>query len=155
MQRKNINIVDKGYVRKLEVTYNLELVITDDLYYRQKEYWDNQGLRIGDLNPNLDTYHSHFHIIMAVNRSYFTNRTYINQSEWLELWRESKRDYNITQADVRKVKKSNDKSYLEITKYTSKKSDYLINQSVFDIFYKTLSGRRLIVFNQLLKRLII
>lgn len=92
---------------------------------------------------------------MAVNRSYFTNRTYINQSEWLELWRESKRDYNITQADVRKVKKSNDKSYLEITKYTSKKSDYLINQSVFDIFYKTLSGRRLIVFNQLLKRLII
>lgn len=38
MQRKNINIVDKGYVRKLEVTYNLELVITDDLYYRQKEY---------------------------------------------------------------------------------------------------------------------
>ena len=43
IKRKKVNSVIKGYVRKLEITYNKE--------------WD-------DYNP-------HFHVLIAVNKSYF------------------------------------------------------------------------------------
>ena len=60
-RRKKVQIAIKGYVRKLEITYN-----------KERE----------DYNP-------HFHLILAVNKSYFTDKDYyIKQSEWLDLWRE-------------------------------------------------------------------
>src|SRR5690625_2535502 len=39
----------------------------------------------------------------------------------------------------------------EIAKYSAKDSDYLINQEVFEVFYKALKGKRLIVFSGLFK----
>ncbi|MED4534860.1 protein rep, partial [Metabacillus fastidiosus] len=71
-KRRNVNKVINGYVRKLEVTYNKERFITKDMYKNAKVYFDKRGLQVGDNNPNYDTYHPHFHVIMAVNKSYFT-----------------------------------------------------------------------------------
>ena len=60
-------------------------------------------------------------------------------------------DNTITQVDVRRVKMSNslelDKSILELTKYISKDSNYLINEQVFECFYKGLRGKRTYSFS--------
>ncbi|MEW9940006.1 protein rep, partial [Clostridium butyricum] len=67
MQRKEVGNIIKGYIRKLEVTYNSDKT--------SKSY---------------DTYHPHFHVVLAVNRSYFTDKKYyINHDRWLNLWREA------------------------------------------------------------------
>ncbi|RMH95205.1 replication protein, partial [Stutzerimonas nitrititolerans] len=70
---KRVNSIAKGYVRKLEITYNKER----------------------------DDYHPHFHVLIAVNKSYFTDkRYYISQKEWLELWRDVTGISEITQVQV-------------------------------------------------------
>jgi len=125
MQRKEVKSAVKGYVRKLEVTYNKER----------------------------DDYHPHFHVILAVNKSYFTDtKAYIARDRWLELWQKSTKNNLITQVDVRKVKATdNKKEVSEIAKYSAKDSDYLEDEKVFDTFYKSLSGKRLIVYSGLFK----
>lgn len=125
MQRKEVKSAVKGYVRKLEVTYNKER----------------------------DDYHPHFHVILAVNKSYFTDtKAYIARNRWLELWQQSTKNNLITQVDVRKVKVTdNKKEVSEIAKYSAKDSDYLEDEKVFDTFYKSLSGKRLIVYSGLFK----
>ena len=120
-KRKEFEKINKGYVRKLEVTYN------------KKE----------------NTYHPHFHIIIAVNKSYFTDKTYLSKKKFLELWKECKRDDSITQVDVRKIDTSDKKAISEIAKYGAKDSDYMISQDVFDVFYKSLKGKQLVTFNSL------
>lgn len=124
MQRQEVRKVVKGYVRKLEITYNEER----------------------------DDYHPHFHVLIAVNKSYFTQTTqYINRDRWLELWQQVTKNNLITQVDVRKVRNSKDDKVYEIAKYSAKDSDYLINQDVFEVFYKALKGKRLIVYSGLFK----
>ena len=124
MQRKEVKQIVKGYARKLEITYNEER----------------------------DDYHPHFHVLIAVNKSYFTDtKQYIARDRWLELWRQVTKNSVITQVDVRKVKDTkNDKVY-EVAKYSAKDSDYLINQDIFKVFYNALKGKRLIVFSGLFK----
>ncbi|MCS5401628.1 protein rep, partial [Staphylococcus aureus] len=82
IERKKVKSIIKGYVRKLEITYN------------QKR----------------DDYNPHFHVLIAVNKSYFTDkRYYISQKEWLELWRDVTGISAITQVHVQKVKQNNNK----------------------------------------------
>ena len=72
-KRKKVNSIAKGYVRKLEVTYNAER----------------------------DDYHPHFHVLIAVNRSYFKDtKTYISQKEWLNLWRDVTGNPDITRGKI-------------------------------------------------------
>lgn len=124
MQRKEVKNVVKGYVRKLEITYNEER----------------------------NDYHPHFHVLIVVNKSYFTDKDYyINRDRWLQLWQQSTKNDLITQVDVRKVRNSKDDRVFEIAKYSVKESDYLINQDVFEVFYKALKGKRLIVYSGLFK----
>lgn len=125
MQRKEVKNAVRGYVRKLEVTYNKER----------------------------DDYHPHFHVILVVDKQYFNNKKqYIKRDRWLELWQKSTKNNLITQVDVRKVKATdNKKEVSEIAKYSAKDSDYLEDEKVFDTFYKSLSGKRLIVFSGLFK----
>ena len=112
-----------GYVRKLEVTYNDEL----------------------------ETYHPHFHVLLAVKKNYF-GKNYIKHNEWLEMWQTAKRDKTITQVDIRKLDLSiDDKGILEIAKYSAKDSDYLKSQDIFDIIYGALKGKRLITYNGVFK----
>ncbi|WP_238999381.1 protein rep [Macrococcoides bohemicum] len=124
MQRKEVRQVVKGYARKLEITYNEER----------------------------DDYHPHFHVLIAVNKSYFTQTTqYISRDRWLELWQLVTKNPLITQVDVRKVRNGRDDKVYEIAKYSAKDSDYLQNQNVFEVFYNALKGKRLIVFSGLFK----
>jgi plasmid rolling circle replication initiator protein Rep len=128
MQRKDIKSVVKGYIRKLEVTYNSDKTA--------KAY---------------DTYHPHFHVVLAVSKSYFTSRNYINHDRWLNLWREATGDFSITQVDVRKAKANDRKEVYELAKYSAKDSDYLVSKPVFEIFYKALKGKQTLVFSGLFK----
>nr|WP_237450796.1 protein rep [Staphylococcus simulans] len=122
--RKKFKSIAKGYVRKLEVTYN------------QKR----------------DDYNPHFHVLIAVNKSYFTDkRYYISQKEWLNLWRDVTGNDEITQVHVQKIKQNNNKELYEMAKYSGKDSDYLINQKVFDTFYKSLKGKQILVYSGLFK----
>lgn len=153
--RRNVKKVITGYVRKLEVTYNSERFITRDMYDRSPSYFENRGLKIDDNNPNYDTYHPHFHVLMSVNKSYFNQGTqYIKQSKWLDMWRECMDDMSITQVDIRKVRsseKSENGAILEVAKYSAKGNELYHSKDVFEIFYKALKGRQLITFNGLFK----
>lgn len=153
-KRRNIGKVINGYIRKLEVTYNKERFITEEMYKRAMTYFDKRGLKVGDNNPNYDTYHPHFHVIMAVNKSYFTSRDYINQSAWLDMWRECMDDMSIVSVDIKKVRsteKSESGAVLEVAKYSAKGNEIYHSQSVFEIFYGSLKGRQLLTFKGLFK----
>ena len=152
MKRKEVRTVVKGYIRKLEVTYQKEKYITKELWKRKKGYYEKKGLSIGDLEPNYDTCNPHFHVVIAVNKSYFTDKDYyISRVRWLELWQLSTGDKSITQVDVRKAKSNNHKEVYELAKYSAKDSDYLVSRPVFEIFYKALKGKQVLVFSGLFK----
>ncbi|OFR02250.1 replication protein [Staphylococcus sp. HMSC066C03] len=124
IKRKKVDSVIKGYVRKLEITYN----------------------------KKRDDYNPHFHVLIAVNKSYFTDkRYYISQKEWLNLWRDVTCMPEITQVRVQKIKQNNNKELYEMAKYSGKDSNYLINQKVFDAFYKSLKGKQILVYSGLFK----
>ncbi|PTR87923.1 MULTISPECIES: protein rep [Bacillota] len=152
MKRKEVKTIVKGYIRKLEVTYQKEQYITKDLWKRKKDYYEKRGLVIGDLEPNYDTYNPHFHVVIVVNKSYFTDKDYyISRERWLELWQLSTGDKSITQVDVRKAKSNNHKEVYELAKYSAKDSDYLVSRPVFETFYKALKGKQVLVFSGLFK----
>ena len=121
MKRDGVVRVVKGYIRKLEVTYN----------------------------SKRDDYHPHFHVLLAVNASYFTDRTYIKHERWLELWQQAMGDESITQVDVRKLKSDTGNEVRELAKYAAKDGDYLLTQAVFDVFYWTLKGRQVVTYSRL------
>ena len=119
----NMNV---GYIRKLELTYNKDR---------------------NDYNP-------HYHLIVCIKKSYFKSRDYIKQKKWLEMWQLAKRDKTITQVDIRKIElNKEDKSFLEISKYTAKDSGYLQSQDVFNVFYDSLKGKQVITYNKVFKEL--
>lgn len=169
LKRKELLPIVKGYIRKLEVTYNLHKFITRDMWYgnskkyikSQAGYFTKRGLKIGDLNPNYDTYHPHFHVLGVVDKSYFTdNRKYLRRDEWLILWQEVMGDKTITQMDVRTVKEDlagqkkegeeePDKVVCEVAKYTAKDTDFMISPSVFEVFYLALAGRQTTTYSGL------
>ena len=119
-KRKEVSSVVKGYARKLEVTYNRDR----------------------------NDFHPHYHVLLAINKSYFDSRNYIPRARWLKLWQECKQDPTITQVDVRKYK---GKDVFEITKYIAKDSDYLYNEYVFKTFYLSLKGKRLLSYGGVFK----
>lgn len=125
----------KGFFKALEVTYS----------------------------SRLGNYHPHYHVILAVSKSYFKGRDYINHDEWLDMWRKAMRDPSITQVDVRRVRdkdssvmdscvKSVKSAVAEIAKYSVKDSDYLIGNSEKETdfrvytFAEALHNRRLCAF---------
>lgn len=151
MERKEVKNIVKGYIRKLEVTYQKEKYITKELWKRKKDYYLKRGLLIGDLEPNYDTYNPHFHAVIAVDKSYFKSRNYISRERWLKLWQLSTGDDLITQVDVRKATIGDYKEVYELAKYSAKDSDYLMSKPVFETFYKALKGKQVLVFGGLFK----
>ena len=77
MMRREVKKIVKGFVRTMEITYN----------------------------SKTNTYNPHIHALIAVNKSYFTDKTYIKHDRWLELWRESTKQPEITNVHVCKIKK--------------------------------------------------
>ena len=128
MRKDEIAKMHFGFIRKLEITYNQER----------------------------NDYHPHFHVVVAVNRGYFSGGRYVKRDRLLDLWREVMGDYSITQVDVRAVKKNKDKDTLaegfdvaEFVKYAAKDSDYTQNEIVFDAFYTALKGRQVLTYSGL------
>lgn len=115
----------QGYMKRVEVTYNAKR----------------------------DDYNPHLHVLIAVKKKYFKDPDqYMTRQDWLELWRECTGQSEITQVDVRKVKhEEKDNAVLEMAKYAVKDADYMINQEVFDNFYKALNGKRYISYAGILK----
>lgn len=144
-RRKNVKLAVKGWFRALEITHNID-----------------------KSSPNFDTYHPHFHIILAVNKSYFKSRSYINHDEWVHTWKDCL-DVDYTPVvDIRRFKsnskKDMSKSLAEAAKYTVKDNDYLVRdknenvvEDITDSSIYTLSvalrARRLIAFGGELKKI--
>ena len=118
IQRKEFKAISNGFIRKTEITYN------------QKR----------------NDFHPHIHMLIAVNKSYFTEKNlYVSQHKWQEIWKKCKKDNSITQVHV---KKANESSFKELAKYEAKDFDMLgYSQEVFDVFYKALKGRKTLTFN--------
>lgn len=134
MKRTKLVKSIKGYVRKIEVTYN----------------------------SKRDDYNQHIHAIMAVEKGYFdykdNENPYINHDEWLTFWREAtgKTKVNddgtdeISQLDVKKIKDI-EGSAKEVGKYTVKSADYLYSKDVFEVLLVALKNKRLIAFGGVFK----
>lgn len=130
LKRKKYKAINKGFIRKLEITYN----------------------------KKTDTYHPHYHVIIAVDKWYFTNKDlYIKRDTWLKDWQRAMKDDSITQVDVRKVynkstvdsdltKSCIQTGILEVAKYTAKSGDYLISEDVFVTFWNSLKHMREFTF---------
>lgn len=137
---KAIRTAFKGFVRCLEITRNSQ-----------------NG-----------TYHPHFHIVVAVNKSYFTSRDYIKRDDLLKLWQKATRDNSITQVDIRRARqKTPDKEngsgslgsvVAELCKYAVKDNDYLIEEDfeqskkIVSQLGSALKGRRLVAFGGVFKQ---
>lgn len=133
LKRKKYKDNVKGFIRKLEITYN----------------------------NKTETYHPHYHVILAVEKSYF-KKGYINRDTWLKDWQRAMKDSSITQVDIRRVynksttnnelnKTSIQSGILEVAKYTSKSGDYLISKEVFITFWNALKHMRQFTFGGVFK----
>lgn len=152
-ERRNVKRVVKGYIRKLEVTTDQEPFITEELYKRKKRYFDVRGYKVGQANPQYNTYNPHVHIVVVVNKTYFGDtKQQITQEKWLEMWQECMEDKSITQVDARKVRANgNSNAVLEIAKYSAKGSDLYHSEAVFDTLYIALKKRQLLVYSGMMK----
>lgn len=168
LQTDEVEKMNDGFIRKLEVTYNGDPEITQEYYIKAKDYCEKRNLKPGDANPNYDTYHTHFHCIFSVTKGYFSGGRYIKQERWLQLWRDVMKDQTITQVDVRRVKRQDknkvsgendlkgtakvpdsasfDKAVLEIAKYAAKDIDFIHSSEVFDVFYTSLFRRQVLTY---------
>lgn len=145
-KRKIFKQAIKGWFRALEVTHNLDKT-----------------------SDNYDTYHPHFHMILMVNESYFTDpKYYITHEDWVKLWKSCMGvDYdpmvNI-KAFKTGTKFETQKSISEVAKYSVKDDDIIIknedgqideeltDDAVF-ILDKALAHRRLVAFGGKLREI--
>ena len=156
-----------GFIRKLEVTYNKQKVITQDMWDGTGKYnspWKyklrRMGLKVGDRNPYYDTYHPHYHVIMAVTPDFFYTDDEGNECKkitrelLLEKWRHYMGDPSITQVHIQKVYKvlcEGNSATAEIGKYVAKDSDYLHSPKVFKVFYESLKGVQRVTYGGIFK----
>ena len=139
MRRKEMKAI-KGWFRGLEITHNTD-----------------------KKSNSYDTYHPHIHMILAVNKSYFTSRDYINQKRFRELWQESLGIDYEPMVNIKRFKASNqkeiEKSLAETSKYTVEKDDFLLEDDyemtdkTVAILDKALAYRRLVAWGGVLKKI--
>jgi plasmid rolling circle replication initiator protein Rep len=107
-----------------------------------------------------DYIHPHFHILLAVEPRYFKDKRYINQQEFLQMWRDAYRDQNITQVDIRIIKPNKDKNatasaVAEMCKYPLKDTDISkLTSEQFEKFVLQLKGVRNINAGGILKNIL-
>ena len=120
-------------------------------------------------NEKTDTYHPHFHVLLLVPLHYFTRERglYIHRDEWLSMWQEATAIPEITQVDIRRVRKKSSRKPLEaiaaeVAKYATKPSSYIkespeglfeASGSVVETLHYALKGRRLVAFGGLFNKL--
>lgn len=125
-------------------------------WYRALEVAHN----INPASRSYDTYHPHFHCILAVPRGYFGGRMYIPQSGWADLWRRAARldylpDIYIHRIDGSAAAATD--AICELAKYTTKPGDYIIpddwdlSVDAVRVLDPALHRRRLIAFGGLMR----
>lgn len=101
----------------------------------QRKAWPAVGwLRSTEVTRGKDgSAHPHFHCLLMVKPGYFAGKNYINQAQWVQLWRDCMRlDYNPI-LDCRAVKKGQQPMQLipELLKYCTKESDLVCDREWF------------------------
>lgn len=97
-------------------------------------------------NAHFDSYHPHFHCLVAVNPSYFTSRDYVSRAAMVSLWRKYARlDYDPQVW----IERADDGALAEVSKYAVKPFDHDIRnpeqeRHVYEVFDRCLGGRRLL-----------
>ena len=148
-----------GYARKLEVTYNKQKTITQQMWdgtgkYNDPGMWKYKrlGLKVGDRNPDYGTYNPHYHVLLAVTPGFFKFDEKKNEEvpamsarELLRMWRLYMGDSEgkILHVKIQRAYKSEGgggAATAEISKYVAKDSDYNYSPSVFRTFYGALKG---------------
>lgn len=129
LKRTVIKTAVKGWMRSMEITHNID--INSDSY---------------------DTFHPHFHCLLAVNPSYFTSRDYISQSKWTDIWQQSLRVDYTPVVDVRRCYGTDAHAVSECAKYSCKVDDVVVADD-WDLTVKTvkildeaLDRRRLVAY---------
>lgn len=114
-----------------------------------------------NLNPDsssYDTYHPHFHVLLAVDRKYFKSRHYLSREKWATLWQDCARLDYMPQVWVSRVRGDTAAALAEVAKYATKPSEYIIpddldmmQQTVY-VLDKALHKRRLMAWSGILKQ---
>lgn len=132
IRKKDIKNVVHGFIRSLEITYNI----------------------------SENSFHPHFHVILAVGKNYVSSRNYLSHRDFACLWTSSilgknwrtyrQRPYVV---DIRRCYGSDSDnrfagSFVEAAKYAVKSSDYLFSDltlscKLVKIFTNVLFHRRL------------
>lgn len=129
LKRKEVKSKVKGWYKALEITHNL----------------------------SENTYHPHYHCILAVDKCYFYSRSYLSQSKWTDLWKESLGVEYTPIVNVKKIKHFTAKVIAEMAKYTVKDSDYIrpedweLSEEILRCLDQALNNRRLIAFGGVFK----
>lgn len=103
----------------------------------RKEFKAIKGyIRATEVTKSGEQAHPHFHCILAVSKSYFTDKDYyISQAKWAELWQDCLKVDYLPVVDVRAIKQVGceieSKAIVETLKYTTKIGDLLEDQSWF------------------------
>ena len=104
-------------------------------------------------NKKTDEWHPHLHVILSVDKNYFSN-SYISQKEWSVMWHKALKVDNMPIVDIRRLKTL--KGVSEASKYSVKGSDYLYDDTFLTdklvmSLDLALSNRRLASFTGLFK----
>jgi len=123
--------------------------------YKQAVKGHFRALEILGSNTPSGEAHPHFHVLLMVRKSYFTNpKHYLSRDKWLSMWQHATRDDSITQVDVRKIrpKTLKDGTYrtafasavYEVAKYSTKHTD--LTKLNDDDFYSIISQTKNVRF---------
>lgn len=143
-KRTAFKLVARSWFRSLEITYNEER----------------------------DDYHPHFHILLLVPKTYFdkSRGIYLSQKDWLKLWQEATGMPEITQVDIRRIRKqaknANKKPVeaivAEVAKYATKPKSYVkrkpegeyeANAEVVESLHHSLKRKKMTAFGGLFVKL--
>lgn len=131
-----------------------------DVFSRSVLGW-YRGLEI-TYNIDADTYHPHFHVLLAVDPQYFSGNKYIKADTWREKWMTAARLDYVPQVNVQRLRTRNGQEDIahavaETAKYSVKDTDYFIpydydkNVEVVQTLDTALAGRRLVAYGGTLK----
>lgn len=156
----------QGWYRGLEITHDCNQLITEEMYRGRKEYYDERHLKAGDLNPNYDTYHPHYHLLIAVSDKYTRISYERNRHNWALAWAAAaKLDY-WPQVDIQRCRGRHGettspeavaKMVAEAAKYMCKAKDYILPDDwdltvdTVRLLDKVLHNRRFVAYGKACK----
>lgn len=156
-----------GWYRGLEIVHDTDPIITQERFDRAKKYYKARGLRVGDVNPNYDMYHPHYHLLLAVPDSVCRQRYVAIREQWAAAWQSCLRVDYLPDTDVRRCvgKSRSDDDPLdndvdmgaavaEVAKYACKDGDYIVPDDwdltldTVRLLDKVLDKRRLVAYGK-------